>query len=66
MLSFFPNFFAGLVPSDYVETTNKKSLVPDSNLIRNSGFVFSYQLIIIGCLLAGFLVSFGWWKKYKL
>jgi len=63
LLSFFPNFFSSLVPSDYVEITNQQSLVPDANLIRNAGFIFSYQIIIIGCLLAGILVSFGWWKK---
>jgi len=65
MLNFFPNFFAKTVPQDYAEITNKGSLVPDANLIRNAGFVFSYQLIVLLCLGIGSVISYVWWKHYK-
>jgi hypothetical protein len=66
MFSFFPNFFVKTIPQDYVEITNKSSLIPDANLIRNAGFVFSYQLIVLVLVGLASLASFVWWKQGNL
>jgi hypothetical protein len=55
-MSFFPNFFTP--PEYYVETPVEKSLVPDGNLFRNAGSSISFQLIALGVLFVGALVSF--------
>jgi hypothetical protein len=66
MFSFFPNFFLKTIPQDYAEITNKSSLIPDANLIRNVGFVFSFQMIVIFLVGLGSLASYVWWKQAKL
>lgn len=62
MFSFFPNFFAKTVPFDYAEITNKSSLIPDANLIRNVGFVYSYQLIVLFLTGVGSVLSYVLYK----
>jgi len=57
-LSFFPNFFASLISPDYVESTLEKNFIPDANLLRNAGFSFSYQLIVLGIWGLAILISY--------
>jgi hypothetical protein len=61
-LSFFPNFFSGLIPEFYVETPVEKTLVPDGNLLRNAGSTFSYQIVVIGLFSIGVIASLCLWK----
>lgn len=63
-LNFFPNFFSGLISPYYVETEVEKTLIPDGNLLRNAGFTFSFQLIVLGLLAISAVVSVLY-SKYK-
>lgn len=56
-LSFFPNFFKEAIPPFYVENPIENSLIPDGNLLRNSGFTFSFQLLFLVILIISIIIS---------
>ena len=66
MLSFFPNFWSSKVPASYVEVTNYPSLVPDANLVRNGGFIYSFEVILIGLMIVCFSVAYYLYKSSDL
>lgn len=55
-----------MIPEDYIEYPAERSLVPDGNLIRNTGFCFSFIIIMIGLITIGFAISYVIYKIKEL
>lgn len=58
---FFPNFFSGTIPSNYVELDAPNSFklaTMDANMVRNAGWAFSLLLIFIGVYA---IITFSCW-----
>lgn len=49
-----------------MEVPYEKSLVPDGNLLRNAGYTFSYQIIVVGLLAAALIGSLVYSSKNDL